>query len=162
MQWPAHRASATAATAPPPAATASVGDAWTMSPGCGTWSSSRNSTHSTCPTTARLVVVLGAEVGDELITLGVAQRVLQLHELDEQIVLRVQAFRSHRRLPVERQPLLDARHPRALREVHEQRQVEDDRRSQDRVAAEEVDLDLHRVVEPPADVDVVPAFLRIA
>src|SRR3569623_1279416 len=109
-----------------------------------------------------LVVVLGAEVGDEVITLRVAERDLQLHELDEQVVLRVQAFLRHRRLPVEAQPLLDARHAGAVREVHEQREVEDARRREDRVAAQEVHLDLHRVVEPPADVDVVPAFLRVA
>ena len=52
--------------------------------------------------------------------------------------------------------------PGALREVHEQREVEDDRRREDRVAAEEVDLDLHRVAEPPEDVDVVPALLVVA
>ena len=52
--------------------------------------------------------------------------------------------------------------PAALREVHEQREVEDDRRREDRVAAEEVDLDLHRVAEPPEDIDVVPAFLVVA
>src|SRR5688572_17892256 len=33
------------------------------------------------------VIVLGAEVRDQLVALGVAQRVLQLHELDEQVVL---------------------------------------------------------------------------
>src|SRR5512143_3757839 len=89
---------------------------------------------SAVPSRARdieLVVVLGAEVGDELITLGVAERVLQLHELDEQVVLRVQALLRHRALPVEAQPLLDAAHAGARREVHEQREVEDDRRGED-------------------------------
>src|SRR5690348_16165733 len=55
-----------------------------------------------------LVVVLGAEVVDQLVTLGVAQCVLELHQLDEQVVLRVEALGGHRRLPVEREPLLDA------------------------------------------------------
>src|SRR5437879_724380 len=93
-----------------------------------------------------LVVVLGTEVRDELVALGVAERVLQLHQLDEQVVLGVQALgRSHRRLPVEAQPLLDAVHAGAVREIHEQRQIENDRRREDRVAAQEVDLDLHRI-----------------
>src|SRR5450631_2973396 len=114
------------------------------------------------PRRNRLVVVLGAEVRDQLVALGVAQRVLQLHELDEQVVLRVQTLGGHRRLPVEAQPLLDPTHARAMREVHEQREIEDDRRGEDRVAAEEVDLDLHRIAEPTDDVDVVPAFLVVA
>ena len=57
----------------------------------------------------RLVVVLAPEVRDELLALHVAQRVLQLHQLDEQVVLRIQTRRVHRALEVERQPLLDAR-----------------------------------------------------
>src|SRR5215813_7136324 len=52
------------------------------------------------------------------------QRVFHLHQLDEQIVLRIQAGRRHRALEVERQPLLDPRHARALRQVHEQRQIQ--------------------------------------
>src|SRR5690349_10040673 len=42
----------------------------------------------------RLVVVLGAEVRDQLLAAQVAERVLQLHQLDEQVVLRVQAGRG--------------------------------------------------------------------
>jgi hypothetical protein len=49
-----------------------------------------------------------------------------------------------------------------LREVEEEREVEDDGRGQNRVAAEEVDLDLHRVAEPAEDVYVVPALLVVA
>ena len=48
------------------------------------------------------------------------------------------------------------------RTVSEGGQIEDDRRRQDRVATQEVDLDLHRVAEPAEDVDVVPAFLVVA
>jgi hypothetical protein len=36
------------------------------------------------------------------------------------------------------------------------------RRGQNRVAAEKVDLDLHRVAQPAEDVDVVPGFLLVA
>ena len=44
----------------------------------------------------------------------IAQRVLQLHQLNEQVVLRIQPGRVHRALEVEREPLLDARScPRA-------------------------------------------------
>ena len=35
-------------------------------------------------------------------------------------------------------------------------------RGQNRIPAEEVDLDLHRIAEPSEDVDVVPALLGVA
>ena len=54
------------------------------------------------------------------------------------------------------------RHARALREIEEQRQVEHDRRRENAVAAEEVDLELHRIAEPADQIDVVPAFLVVA
>src|SRR5437762_9482213 len=109
-----------------------------------------------------LVVILTAEMRDELFALQEAQRVLQLHELNEQIVLGIDRRRVHRTLEVEREPLLDAVHVRALREVEKQRDVEDDRRREDAVAAEEVDLQLHRVPEPADEIDVVPPFLVVA
>src|SRR5579871_2371459 len=56
------------------------------------------------------VVVLTAEVRDQLLTLEVPQRVLQLHQLDEQIVLGIEPRGVHRTLEVEREPLLDAGH----------------------------------------------------
>jgi hypothetical protein len=52
--------------------------------------------------------------------------------------------------------------PRALREVEQEGEVEHDRRREDRVAAEEVDLHLHRVAEPAEQIDVVPALLLVA
>src|SRR5476649_1154275 len=109
-----------------------------------------------------LVVVLTSKMRDELFALEIAQRVLELHQLDEQIVLRVHLGRVHRRLVVERQPLLDAVHLRPLREIQEERRVEDNRRGEDAVAAEEVDLQLHRIAEPAEDVDVVPALFVVA
>ena len=74
-------------------------------------------------------------------------------------------YKSGRRLwrfEVERKPLLHAFHARTLSEIQKQRQVKNDRRGEDRVAAEEVDLDLHRIPEPAEDVDVVPAFFVVA
>ena len=44
-------------------------------------------------TLASSVVVFPPEVRDELLAQHVAQRVLQLHQLDEQVVLRVQPGR---------------------------------------------------------------------
>src|SRR4051812_27939448 len=67
------------------------------------------------------VVVLQPQVRDELFSSHVPERVLQLHQLNEQIVLRVQLRRVLGALEVEREPLLDAVHAGALREIHEQR-----------------------------------------
>src|SRR3954469_1264496 len=95
-----------------------------------------------------LVVILQAKVGDELLSLEMAQRVLQLHELDEQIVLGIEPWRRHRRLEVEAQPLLDpeaAQFRGALREVEEQDEVEHKGCGEDGIAAEKIELDLHRI-----------------
>src|SRR5271170_7443047 len=69
-----------------------------------------------------LVVVFQSEMRDQLFALQVPQSVFQLHQLDEQIVLRIQSRRGHRRLEVEAQPLLNAQATqlgRALRKVEE-------------------------------------------
>src|SRR6185436_246230 len=116
-------------------------------------SGSADSTPATRPPinagcTSRLVVVLPAKVSDELLALEIAQRVLQLHQLDEEIVFGIEARRVHRALEVERQPLLDPVHARPLGEIEEERDIEHDRRGENAVAAQEVDLQLHRVAEP--------------
>ncbi len=48
-----------------------------------------------------LVVILQPQMRDQLFAFQVPQRVLQLHQLDEQIVLRIQARCRHRRFEVE-------------------------------------------------------------
>src|SRR6185437_8996497 len=111
------------------------------------------------------VVVLEAEVGDHLFAHDVAQGVLQLHGLDEQVVLGVEAGGGDGALEIEREPLLDAEAAErggALGKIGEQDQVEDDGRGQDGVAAEEIHLDLHGVAEPAENVDVVPTFFIVA
>src|ERR1035437_6258525 len=96
-----------------------------------------------------------------LLSHQVPQRVLELGLLNEEIVLRLESRSGHRRLVIEAEPLLNPLHPGAVREVGEQGQVEHDRRRQDRIAAEKIDLDLHRIVHPPDDVDVVPPLLVV-
>src|SRR5215213_3040742 len=75
------------------------------------------------PAVRLLVVVLKPEVRDEVFAAQVAERVLELHQLDEDVVLWVEAGRGHRRLEVEGEPLLRALHADALREVQEEREV---------------------------------------
>src|SRR6266446_7258535 len=99
-----------------------------------------------------LVVILAPEMRDELLAFEEPQRVFQLHQLDEEIMFGVEPRRVDRALEVEGQPLLDARHPGALGEIEKQRDVEDDRRGKDAVAAQEVDLELHRITEPAHDI----------
>src|SRR5205823_3579667 len=67
-----------------------------------------------------------------------------------------------RRFEVEGEPFLHAFHLDALREVEEEREVEDDGRGQDRIAAQEIYLDLHRIAEPAEDVYVVPALFVVS
>src|SRR5437867_6856201 len=95
-----------------------------------------------------IVVVLTTEVCDQLFALQVPERVLQLHELNEQVVLRVQPRGVNGRFEIKRQPFLDAAHAGALGEIQEQGDVEHDRRGKDAVAAQEVDLELHRIAQP--------------
>ena len=46
--------------------------------------------------------------------------VLQLHQLNEQIVLRIKLRRAHRRLEIKTQPFLNPAHPRTLRQIEEE------------------------------------------
>src|SRR5215472_16658481 len=78
-----------------------------------------------------LIVIFQPQVSNQRLALQVAQRVLELHELDEQIVLRVESGRCHGGFQVETQPLLDAQPFElftALGQVEEQHQVEHDGR----------------------------------
>src|SRR5215211_1644691 len=109
-----------------------------------------------------LPVVVEAEVGDQILPPYGPQGVLELHQLYEEVVLRVELRQDHRALEVEREPLLDTPHPRSLGQVQKQRQVEHEGRGEDRVARQEVYLYLHRVAQPAEDVYVVPALLGVA
>ncbi len=104
-------------------------------------------------------------MGDEGFAHNVAEGVFELHGLDEEVVLGVDAGGGVGVFEVEAEPLLDAQIAQAGGagcEVHEEAEVQGERRGEDGVAAEEVDLKLHRVAEPAEDVDVVPTFLVVA
>src|SRR6202451_2642360 len=93
------------------------------------------------------------------------QRVFQLHQLNEEIVLGIQSRRGHWRFEVEAEPLLNsqaAQFGTALRQVEEQDEIEHDGSGENRVAAQKIYFDLHGITEPSEDVDVVPTFFVIA
>ena len=79
-------------------------------------------------------------------------------------MLGIEARRSHRALEIKAEPFLD---PQALQfrgtlgKIEEQHEIEHDRRRQNRVAAQEIDLDLHGIAEPSEDIDVIPTFFVI-
>src|SRR5215217_2443888 len=100
-----------------------------------------------------LLIAVEAEVGYE---------VLELHLLNKEVVLRVEPGCAHRALEVKREPLLHAAHPRSLRKVQKQGEVEDYGSGQDRIAGQKVYLDLHRVAQPAEDVYAIPALLGVA
>jgi hypothetical protein len=113
---------------------------------------------------ALVAVVLEAEVGDEIFPHDVAESVFELRVLNEEIVLGVDALCVLGRLEVEAEPLLNSETTQAgcaSSEIHEEDKVEGERSGEDGVAAEEVNLELHRVTEPTEDVDVVPTFFII-
>src|SRR6478735_11076811 len=104
---------------------------------------------------ARSVVVFASQVRDQFLAQQISQRVLQLHQLNEQIVLRVERRGMLRTLEVKGQPLLNAEEAGTLRKIEKQRHVEHDRRRQNAVPAQEVHLELHLVPEPAHEIDVV-------
>src|ERR1700733_10997055 len=108
------------------------------------------------------VVILLAQVRDQIFAAHPPESVFQLHELDEDVMLRVNAGCVHRRFEVEREPFLNAAHAGTLRQIHEQHQVQNQRSGQNRIAAQKIDLDLHRIAEPSENIDIIPAFLRVA
>src|SRR5580700_6784501 len=111
------------------------------------------------------IVILQPQMGDQFLAAQMSQRVLQLHQLNKQIMLRVESRRSHRRFEIKTQPLLNAKPTQfcaALRQVHEQNQVKHNGRSQNRIPAKKIHLDLHGVAEPAEDIDVVPALFVVA
>src|SRR5262249_50668433 len=89
------------------------------------------------------LVVIEPGVVEDFLSYQDAEGVSELQVLDEQVVLGFQVRPRHRGLEVEGQPLLDPGEARPPREIQEQRQVEHHGSRQDRVAAEEVQLDLH-------------------
>ena len=68
----------------------------------------------------------------------------------------------HWTLEIKTQPFLNAAHAASLGKIHKQDQVQNDRRSENAVAAQEIDFDLHGVTEPSVNVDVIPAFFIIS
>src|SRR3989442_15919509 len=66
-----------------------------------------------------LVVVFLAEVRDQFLAHHQAQRIFQLHRLNEEIVLGIHSRAGHWRFEIIAQPFLDAAEACALRQVHE-------------------------------------------
>src|SRR6266853_4576618 len=110
---------------------------------------------------ATSVVILLPKMRNQVLSHHPAQRILQFHRLDKQIVLWIKLGGAHRRFEVETQPFLNAAHPGTFSQIQEQNQVEHNGRGQDGVAAEKVYLDLHLIPKPAEDVNAVPAFLVV-
>jgi len=92
-----------------------------------------------------------------------AESVLQHNVLLEEVVNGnfVLGVVVHRALEEEAQEALDTEAAGASSEVAEEYEVEAQRSSEDRVAAEEVDFDLHGVPIQPKMSDVIPTFLVV-
>jgi hypothetical protein len=64
---------------------------------------------------AESVVIFRAEVSNQLFAHHPPQRIFQLHELDEKVVLGIELRRAHGRFEVKAEPFLNAAHAGALR-----------------------------------------------
>src|SRR3979490_3167555 len=71
-----------------------------------------------------LIVVFLPQVSDQIFAHHPAKRVLQLHRLDTQVVLRIEFRRAHGRFEIEAKPFLNAAHAGALGEIEEENQIE--------------------------------------
>jgi len=103
-------------------------------------------------------------MGDEIFAHDVAERVFELHVLDEEVVFRIDSGATVGVFEIEAEPFLDSQILEAWRprcEVHEEDQIERKRGCEDRVAAEKIDFKLHGVTKPAEDVDIVPTFFII-
>src|SRR5262249_12461009 len=107
-------------------------------------------------------IILQPEMCNQLFSSQMAQSILELHKLYEQVMLGVKLRRGHRAFEVEAEPFLHAAHPGTLCEIHKQSEIEHYRSGQDRIAAEKIDLDLHRITELTKDVYIVPALFVVA
>ena len=98
-----------------------------------------------------------------LISTHFADSVLQHSVLLEEVVHRFLTLCVvvHRSLEEEGEETLDATAAGTGGQVAEQAEVEQQRCGKDGVAAEEVDLNLHGIVHPAEDVDVVPSLLVV-
>ena len=98
-----------------------------------------------------------------LVSAHFADGILQHGVLLIEVVDGLFAFRVvvHRSLQEEAEEPLYAPLSSACRQVAEQAEVEQHGSGKDRVAAEEVDLDLHGIAHPSEYVDVVPALLVV-
>src|SRR5882672_12511200 len=77
-------------------------------------------------------------------------------------MFRIKAGGSLGRFKVEGKPLLNSLHPRTLSQIQKQCEIQHDRRRQNGIPTEKIDLDLHRVTQPPENINVVPPFLVVA
>jgi len=126
------------------------------------WATRRRPNPGRSETSTSSIIIPLAEVGDQVFAHHPTQSVFEFHRLDEEVVLGIKLGRAHGRLEIKAESLLNAAHPRALGEIEKEHKVENDGRGENRVAAKEVDLDLHRIAEPAEDVDVIPALFVAA
>jgi hypothetical protein len=98
----------------------------------------------------------------QVFPLEMPESIFELHHLDEQIVFRVHFGSAHRTLEIEGKPLLHSFETGPLGEVHEKNKVQYDGGGQDGVATQKIHLNLHRIIEPAENIDVVPALLVVS
>src|SRR5436190_22066307 len=76
------------------------------------------------PSKAGLIVIVETEVRNQVFASHPAQSILQLHQLNEQIMLRIEARSRHWAFKIEAQPLLYSAHSSAVCQIQKQHKVQ--------------------------------------
>ena len=101
-----------------------------------------------------LVGFVTAHLADGVLEHGVLLEKMVDRHLSLSIVM-------HRTLEEETEEALCAVTSGSHGKVAQQHEVKTQRRREDRITAEEIDLDLHRIAHPAEDVDIVPSLLVV-
>ena len=100
-------------------------------------------------------------MGDLFLSHEVAKGILQLHRLDEKVVLWIEVGSALRTLEIEGKPLLDSRHVCPHSEISEKDKVQDQRRGQNTISAEKIHFNMHGISQPTKNIDTIPSFLFV-
>src|SRR5260370_2817855 len=118
--------------------------------------------HDVSASEIQSIVILLSQVRNHILSHHPAKCVLELHQLNEEVMLGIEPGCAHRRFEIEAQPFLNSTHPCTLRKIEEQNEIENNGRCKNRITAEKVDLYLHRIAEPAKNVYLVPSFFIVS
>ena len=91
----------------------------------------------------------------------IALGILQFHQLNEKIMLRIEVGGALGALEIEGEPLLNPIHRSPLGQVCEKHQIQYDGCGQNAVSAKKIYFDLHGIPKPAIDINAVPTLFIV-